>query len=74
MVAPGSRGGALGIMQLGSSELKLEADEWVRDPYDPDRKKGFLMNWTEDEKYDGLFPYHPLSEVRQFVKYVVENN
>lgn len=72
--APGSRGGALGIMQLGSSELKLEADEWVRDPYDPDRKKGFLMNWTEDEKYDGLFPYHPLSEVRQFVKYVVENN
>jgi hypothetical protein len=32
------------------------------------------MNWTGDEKYDGLFPYHPLSEMRRFISYVVENN
>ena len=72
--APGDRTGCLGIMQLGSSELKLTAEEWVGDPYDPERKKGFLMNWEEDEKYDGLFPYHPLSEMRRFVKYVIANN
>ena len=30
-------------------------------------EKGFLMNWTGDEKYDGLFPYHPLSEMRRFI-------
>ena len=71
---PGNRAGALGIMSLGSSELKLDANNWIKDPYDPDREKGFLMNWTEDEKYDGLFAYHPLSEVRRFVKYVIDNN
>ena len=37
-------------------------------------EKGLLMNWTGDEKYDGLFPYHPLSEMRRFISYVVENN
>ena len=71
---PGSRGGSMYIMKLGSSEMKLEADEWSRDPYDAQRNKGLLMNWIEDEKYDGLFPKHPLSEMRYFVKYVIENN
>lgn len=71
---PGNRSGMLYLMNLGSSELQLMADAWERDPYDAEREKGFLMNWTEDEKYDGLFPYHPLSELRQFVTYVIENN
>ena len=61
-------------MKLGSSELKLEADEWKRDPYDANRENGILMNWTEDEKFDPLFPNHPLSEMRRFVKFVIENN
>ena len=71
---PGNRSGMLYLMSLGSSELQLEAEAWDRDPYDSNREKGFLMNWTEDEKYDGLFPYHPLSEMRRFISYVVENN
>jgi hypothetical protein len=29
---------------------------------------------ADDEKYDGLFPYHPLSEMRRFIDYIVENN
>ncbi len=72
--SPGSREGCMDIMTLGSSELKLEADTWVRDPYNPERKDDLLMTWIEDEKYDGLFPYHPLSELRRFVKYVLDNN
>ena len=71
---PGNRSGMLYLMSLGSSELQLETEAWDRDPYDSNREKGFLMNWTEDEKYDGLFPYHPLSEMRRFISYVVENN
>lgn len=65
---------ALSTLTYGSRELKLDVDKWTKDPYDPDFKEGALMNWQEDEKYDGLFPYHPLSELRRFVKYVVENN
>lgn len=71
---PGNREAMLYLMTLGSSELQLEAEQWNSDPYDVNRKKGFLMNWTEDEKYDGLFPYHPLSEMRRFISYVIENN
>lgn len=71
---PGNRSGMLYLMSLGSSELQLETEAWDRDPYDSNREKGFLMNWAEDEKYDGLFPYHPLSEMRRFINYVVENN
>lgn len=71
---PGNRSGMLYLMSLGSSELQLEAETWDRDPYDSNRDKGVLMNWADDEKYDGLFPYHPLSEMRRFIDYVVENN
>lgn len=65
---------ALSLMALGSREIKLTTDQWTRDPYDADRQDGFLMNWMEDEKYDELFPYSPLSELRSFVDYVVSNN
>lgn len=47
---------------------------WFRDPYDPDYKKGFLMNLSEKPELDELFPEHPLSVARALVKFVVENN
>ena len=68
------RRSALSIMSCGSRDLKLAADQWERDPFDPEVKEGFLMDWTEDEKYDALFPYSPLSELRGFLRYVIENN
>jgi len=37
---------------------------WASDPYNPDIKKGPLMNLSEDEKYDTDFPNHPLSIIR----------
>lgn len=49
-------------------------DEWCRDPYDADYKKGILMNRSEEEQFDKDFPWHPLTEARNFVKFVVENN
>ena len=47
---------------------------WFKDPYDETYKKGLLMNLSEDIEYDAMFSQHPLSELRSFVKYVIENN
>ena len=71
---PGYREGTLDLMSRGSSELRLDVEHWARDPYVPDYKNGLLMEWTEDEKYDDLFPYDPLSEARSFIRYLVANN
>ncbi len=49
-------------------------DEWCHDPYDADYKQGLLMNRSEEEQFDKDFPWHPLTEARNFVKFVVENN
>lgn len=45
---------------------------WNRDPYDPNFVKGFLMNISEESKYDGQFPEHPLSIVRAAVKSIID--
>lgn len=37
------------------------------------RKKDFLTDWTENEKYEVQLPNHPLSEMKEFFKYVAEN-
>ena len=49
-------------------------NEWFRDPYDPEYRKGFLMNQSEKAELDSLFPEHPLSVARALIRYVVENN
>lgn len=54
--------------------IKQDSSDWFNDPYDPEYKKGFLMNLSECEDYDDKFPEHPLSMLRYFVKYVIENN
>ena len=47
---------------------------WLQDPYDPDFKKGFLMNASEKADLDDQFPKHPLSAARSLVKYIIDNN
>ena len=49
-------------------------DGWFKDPYDKNYKKGILMNLSENMEYDAMFPQHPLSETRNFIKYIIENN
>lgn len=57
------------------NEAYLDAIEnWSVDPYDPEFKKGFLMNRSEREGADEMFPQHPLSEARRLVRYIVDNN
>ena len=45
---------------------------WWLDPYDKNWKHPFLMNLSEQEQYDTLFPDHPLSQCRQFVKLITQ--
>lgn len=46
---------------------------WSKDPYDPNYKKGVLMNLSEQEVYDEQFPGFPLSMCREMVRTLKEN-
>ena len=45
---------------------------WTQDPYDSGITVGALMNISEKEEYDELFPGFPLSLCRELVKCIVE--
>ena len=49
-------------------------EEWRKDPYDKNHTRGFLMNLSERPEYDKLFPDHPLSVLREYVRWVTTNN
>lgn len=59
---------------LDEGLISGDLDEFNCDPYDSRYRYGFLMNLSELEPGDEMFPEHPLSELRSFVKYIVENN
>ena len=48
--------------------------DWMQDPYDKNFKKGIRRNKSEDEKFDSQFPYHPLTQARVFLNYIIDNN
>ena len=47
---------------------------WFKDPYDSEFRNGILMNMSELQEYDTMFPNHPLSILRNIVKFLIENN
>lgn len=60
---------ALVANQMLSSHDSTNAliSNWSSDPYDSTFKKGTLMNKSEQEIYDPLFPDHPLTKARQLI-------
>ncbi len=46
-------------------EAVATAEVYGRDPYEPDFQEGNLRNFSELEQFDALFPFHPLSILRQ---------
>jgi hypothetical protein len=55
---------------LTAGQLTIEGYEqsWALDPYDPKYRgvdRSVLRFISDDERYDGLFPEHPLSKVRR---------
>ena len=55
-------------------ELDELMERWMQDPYDPDYRKGFLMNRSEAQELDESFPEHPLSVARKLAEFIVTNN
>ena len=52
--------------------VKENMEGWFVDPYDPNYNKGILMNISENKKFDEMFPFHPLSETRKFIKELMD--
>ncbi|MBO4380362.1 MAG: hypothetical protein J5784_05100 [Muribaculaceae bacterium] len=44
---------------------------WMKDPYDANISKSYLMNLSEDKRFDPLFPDHPLSQCRTLLQHLV---
>lgn len=64
------------LAEAGELELELfdkpdssgsvgSVKSWFQDPYDPNYKGHITRSISDDEKYDSLFPDHPLSKVRR---------
>lgn len=48
-------------------------EDWSEDPYDPEYKEGVLMNLSERAGLDSLFPFHPLTQCREVLKAVIND-
>lgn len=46
---------------------------WAYDPYDENSLRKFMMNLSEQSRFDEMFPHHPLTQCRNFLKYIIEN-
>ena len=73
----GARDAMVYAMLANRGEVRLcesGIEGWTSDPYDPFFTFGVLMNRSEQAQYDNLFPRHPLSELRRFVRKVIVEN
>ena len=68
---------ALGFQLAQSAGLAEMTSEgfkgWFKDPYDPEYTKGRLINLSEKEGCDPVFPEHPLSQSREFLLAVLRD-
>ncbi|MBQ9828236.1 MAG: hypothetical protein IJM62_06105 [Lachnospiraceae bacterium] len=51
-----------------------DGEGWTKDPYDDSEDTGFLMDLSEDRKFDGEFPLHPLSVIRELTAEICREN
>ena len=67
------------VFEIARRENLVQIDDdgftgWSKDPYDPGYLKGIPKNLSEDERFDEMFPTHPLSQLRAFKKILIEEN
>ena len=55
-------------------ETENGTEGWFMDPYDDTFTFGVPMNLSEQPQFDNLFPGHPLSELRKFLKEIISEN
>lgn len=70
----GMRDNAVYVILRNKNIVKEDFESWSADPYDKEYQKGFLMNLSEDAKFDKMFPSHPLSEVRRLAGFIIGTN
>lgn len=51
----------------GAGICEMGSDKWSEDPYDPEYTHGVTKNLAEKEGLDGLFPGNPLTQAREFI-------
>jgi hypothetical protein len=71
----GTRDTAIFIRLLDAGDVEFAAGaqqptNWMGDPYDPSITGPPARNRADDEKYDSLFPDHPLSRVRSLLRQI----
>lgn len=70
----GARDNTVWPMLVKLKEIDPEKnDGWWRDPYDKTIKKAYLMNISEEKRFDKLFPEHPLSVCRKLIGHIKKN-
>ncbi len=70
----GARDNTVWPMLVKLKEIDPEKnDGWWRDPYDKTIKKAYLMNISEEKRFDKLFPEHPLSVCRKLIGHIKNN-
>ena len=74
----GIRDSAILSLMITNGTVKRDNEEegrlkgWMRDPYDNSINLPFMMNLSESEKFDDMFPNHPLSRLRKYLKHIEE--
>lgn len=66
------------IFEMMMREGKLKMDDygnisgWMKDPYEPNLSRSYLMNLAEESRFDTIFPDHPLSQCRALLHHLVK--
>lgn len=60
-------------LMIRNKETDTDLNGWARDPYDKNFNRKYLMNLSEEKRFDELFPEHPLTVCRNFIKRVKKN-
>ena len=61
-------------MAVRNGQVTGDFEGWMQDPYDKNYTRGLRMNLSEAPEYDAVFPTHPLSILRGFLKDVIQYN
>ena len=52
-----------GLVEISNKTVK----GWMKDPYDENIDLPYMMNLSEKEEYDKMFPEHPLNRLRKYL-------
>ncbi|WP_051206096.1 hypothetical protein [Butyrivibrio sp. FC2001] len=69
----GLRESMVACMAQNAGICDMGSDKWMEDPYDSEYKRGIPKNLAEKEGLDGLFPDNPLTQAREFILAIIND-